>query len=487
MGHALDTPATFELGLSRFPESQPLRDLMWVMDRPLHRCHTLGPVLLTHGHVFPEQKGRSPRSRPPAPAPAPVVEGIEVPTSFGPHPRLLLDKAGLDAMRTRVLSGEEPWQTAWKQLQASADAAIKRVPKWKPYTGDDPSAFYRSLLPQAEATRDLALAWWITKQEKYADAARRIIGSWFAAQPLPGTLFPADHPSAGVKGMMIPRSILPMIWAYDILAGGDALTEADRTAFANWLRALVPQLKEGALYWKKNGYFDAQYFQNHLAGENMGLVAIGITCGDAELLSYAVNSAENTRDFLDLVEGLILMPGDEVYYRDLPGAPAPQAGEIIDRYRHFQMAGHVEGYVSKPNRGLQYAMLSSHLLGITAQMLATNGLDLWSYRAPGGENLRLPFSFYAPIYASMDASAQGGFYRGETERMTFGGDSRAIFEIAAARYPDDPAIARVLDREGRAKDTTELLGLEALLFGAPVAGETGSNPGLKQTSEAQSE
>jgi hypothetical protein len=161
---------------------------------------------------------------------------------------------------------------------------------------------------------------------------------------------------------MIPRSILPMIWAYDILAGGDALTEADRTAFANWLRALVPQLKEGALYWKKNGYFDAQYFQNHLAGENMGLVAIGITCGDAELLSYAVNSAENTRDFLDLVEGLILMPGDEVYYRDLPGAPAPQAGEIIDRYRHFQMAGHVEGYVSKPNRGLQYAMLSSHLL-----------------------------------------------------------------------------------------------------------------------------
>jgi hypothetical protein len=127
------------------------------------------------------------------------------------------------------------------------------------------------------------------------------------------------------------------------------------------------------------------------------------------------------------------------------------------------------------------------LLGITAQMLATNGLDLWDYRAPGGENLRLPFSFYAPIYASMDASAQGGFYRGETERMTFGGDSRAIFEIAAARYPNDPAIGKVLDREGRGKDTTELLGSEALLFGAPVAGETGSNPGLKQTSEAQRE
>jgi hypothetical protein len=80
-------------------------------------------------------------------------------------------------------------------------------------------------------------------------------------------------------------------------------------------------------------------------------------------------------------------------------------------------------------------MLSSHLLAITAQMLATNGLDLWDYRAAGGENLRLPFSFYAPIYSSMDATAQGGFFRGEQERMTLGGDSRAIFEIAAARYP----------------------------------------------------
>ena len=300
---------------------------------------------------------------------------------------------------------------------------------------------------------------------------------------MPGTIFPADRPAAGVKGMMIPRSILPMIWAYDILAGGDALTEADRTGFTGWLRALVPQLKEGALYWKENGYFDAQYFQNHLAGENMGLVAIGITCGDAGLLSYAVNSAENTRDFLDLVEGLILMPGDEVYYRDLPGAPAPQAGEIIDRYRHFEMAGHADGYVSKPNRGLQYAMLSSHLLAITAQMLANNGLGLWSYQAPGGENLRLPFAFYAPIYASMDVSAQGGYYRGEQERITSGGDSRAIFEIAAARYPDDPAIGKVLQREGRAQDTTGLLGSEALIFGANPDGKAGDHSDVKKASE----
>ena len=469
LGKAGDSPAAFELGLARYPDSQPLRDLLWVMDRPIHRCHTLGPVLLTHGHVFPEQKGLSPRPKPPAPPPAPVVEGIKVPEKFGPHPRLMLDKAGLDAMRERALSGQEPWQTAWSGLQARAESAIAQLRKFQPYTEDDPFDFYKALLPQAQAARDLALAWWITGDAKYAKAARQIIGIWTEAKPQPGTIFTKDHKSAPNKGMLIPRSLLPMIWAYDILAGGDEMPENDRAAFTGWLQALVPQLKEGALIWEENGFFDAQFFQNHQAGENMGLVAIAVASGDADLLRFAVNSAENNRDFLNLVEGLILMPGDEVYYRDLPGAPAPQAGEIMDRYRHFQMAGHVDDYVTLPNRGLQYCLLSSHLLAITAQILATNGLDLWDYRAPGGENLRLPFAFYAPIYASMDASAEGGFYRGEQERMTSGGDSRAIFEIAAARYPDDPAIGRVLDRDGRTRDTTGLLGFEALIFGAKSA------------------
>lgn len=471
LGKAGDSPAAFELGLARYPDSKPLRDLLWVMDRPIHRCHTLGPVLLTHGHVFPEQAGLSPRPKPPAPPPAPVVEGIEVPDKFGPHPRLLLDKAGLDAMRERALSGQAPWQTAWNGLQARADSAIARLGKFQPYTEDDPFGFYKALLPQAQAARDLALAWWITGDAKYAKAARQLIGIWTQAKPQPGTIFTKDHKSAPNKGMLIPRSLLPMIWAYDILAGGDEMPEGDRTAFTGWLQTLVPQLKEGALIWEENDFFDAQFFQNHQAGENMGLVAIAIACGDADLLRFAVNSAENNRDFLNLVGGLILMPGDEVYYRDLPGAPAPQAGEIMDRYRHFEMAGHVEGYETKPNRGIQYAMLSSHLLAITAQMLSTNGLDLWGHRAPGGENMRLPFAFYAPIYSSMDAAAQGGFYRGEQERLTFGGAPRAVFELAAARYPDDPAIGKVLDWEGRGSDTTDLLGPEALVFGAGGAGQ----------------
>jgi hypothetical protein len=189
-------------------------------------------------------------------------------------------------------------------------------------------------------------------------------------------------------------------------------------------------------------------------------------------LAYAVNSQVNDRDYFDLIRGIVLMPDDTVYYREPPGAQAPQAGEIIDRYRHFQMGGHYGDYVTYPNRGLQYCMLSANLMAISAQMLATNGMDVWGWTADSGESIQLPFTFYAPIYATMDSGLQGGFYDGESSRLTRAGDSRALFEIAAAAYPDNESIAQVLEWPGRWSDVSILLGNEALLFGNEQVSDT---------------
>lgn len=124
---------------------------------------------------------------------------------------------------------------------------------------------------------------------------------------------------------------------------------------------------------------------------------------------------QTTRAFLDHIEGLILMPGDEVYYRNLLGAPAPQVGEIIERHRHCQMTGH-------------------------------GGLREQAQPRP-------------PIR------------------------HRVIFEIAAARYLDDPPIGKVLKRERRAQDTTELLCFEALISGANPASKAGDHSCARETSE----
>lgn len=469
LGQAGDSPSLFELGLRRYPQSEPLRQLVWILDRPLYSGHLLGPVLLTHGIVFPEQAGLSPREAPAEPAAYPVVTGLGEIAINENHPRLLLDRAGLDAMRTRALSGAPGWTEAWDSLRSRADAALLR--KATPYLGSEPYVFYNLMLPQAQAARDLALAWWISGESTYREAAATFIRRWADASPAPGTLFPSDA-SANGKGMLISRSTLPLLWAYDLLAGGDALTADEEAAFKAWVRQLVPQVKDGARIWKANGYFDHQFYQNHLAGENMGLVAMALTLGDETLLEYAFNTLANDRDFLDLCRGLILMPGDTVYYREPPGALAPQAGEIIDRYRHFQLGGHYADYVTYPNRGLQYCMLSANLLAISAQMLATNGIDAWNWTSDNGESLELPFTFYAPIYANQDASLQGGFYAGETSRLTQAGDVRALFEIAASAYPQNETIASALEWPGRWTDVSILLGNEALIFGgSPDAGE----------------
>ena len=370
-------------------------------------------------------------------------------------------------MKARALSGDEPWVTAWDALRRRADDALERQGKFIPYVGGDPARFYRTLLPQAKAARDLALTWWITGDDRYATAANEIIARWVSARPLPGTTIPEDTDTLN-KGMMIPRSIFPLIWAHDILAGKDAVPSDTSTAFIAWLPELLDPIEHGAQLWHENNFFDRQYYQNHQIGETMGLIAIAIATGDSDLLRHAVNSGEDERDFLDLLAGLILAPGDEVYYREPPGTAEPQAGEIIDRYRHFELAGHFGDYVTHPNRGTQYSLLSTSLLALSAQMLATNGLDLWDYVALGGETLRQPFEFYAPLYAANDSSLQGGFYAGETDRLGKGGDSRAIFELGAHHFPDSSAIASALIHPNRALEVSELLGSEILIFGASV-------------------
>jgi Alginate lyase len=479
IGKGNDNGALFELGLARFPDSTSLPGAVWVSDRAKHSDDLAGPLVLTHGVVFPGQEGLRPRPTPPPTVPRPPDAAVVVPKSLPPHPRLVLDAAGLNAMKARALSGEAPWQESWEALKKQADKALANTPLYQPYTGSKSLDFFNTLLPQAQATRDLALAWWITGDVRYADAAKCLLARWAGATPLPGTEFSSSSDELA-KGMLIPRSLLPMIWAFDILAGGGALDDADSARFTAWLAALVPQIKDGNRIWRENEYFDHQDFQNHLVAENLGLIAIAVGTGDTELLAYAVNSTENERDTLDLIAGMILMPGDSVYYREPPGAAPPQAGEIMDRYRHFQMGGHFRDYVTHPNRGLQYGLLSAHLLALSAQILSNNGLDLWNYRAPGGETLELPFAFYAPFYAAMDSTLEGGFYAGETERMGLGDDNGAVFEIAARHFPRNEMIRRLLDRPGRAKNSTSLLGFEALIFGAQ-AGSIDSEAAAKRT------
>lgn len=378
------------------------------------------------------------------------------------HPRLILSRADLQRIRAEVESGARAER--WQALKQRADNLC--AGKWKPavYTGDDSKKFYLSAMRDGCAARDLALAYHLSGEEKYAEQAVAVLSAWLNAEPLSASEFDPEieYPNLG---MLVARGSFPLLYAWDLLAGDGKIPPELTVRFRAWLRILEAQIREGEHRWVLNDYFDRQYYNNHLIAGAAGLMAIGIMLGDEAVVQYSVDSPENPRDIKDLIAGLILMEGDAPYYRE-PPATAPQTGEIMDRYRHFEIGGHWKDYVTKPNRGLQYAGLSSSLLVIAAEMGRLNGIDLYRWVAPTGETLRQPLDFYADFYIQKDASIKGGFYTGEDSWIGVNETTtHAIWEVAAARFPNEPKFKEVLRNYNRGSMDLHLLGPVSLTHG----------------------
>ena len=276
----------------------------------------------------------------------------------------------------------------------------------------------------ASLARDLALSYYLTENVAYAEKAISILNSW--AEECKSVIYEIDASTS----MYIARSIFPMISAYDMLMNTSFNTEKTKLNIETWFKYLLPQIKSGVEHWKKNDYFSKQEYQNHLVAHVMGILALGIIFEDDELIGYALDSPENPRDFYELIEGCIFMEGDTPHHREDPNSPAPETGEIYDRYRHK----------TAPTKGLQYSHLTLSLLTTTARMCHNNGLDMFSYTAPSGENIGLSFKYYSDFYRLIDSCIKTSFYCGETNRIGKAGDDHGLFEIGMRYYPENNEI-----------------------------------------------
>ncbi|MFI4912189.1 MAG: alginate lyase family protein [Sedimentisphaeraceae bacterium JB056] len=385
-----------------------------------------------------------------------VYSQIVVPQIDQPHPRLLMKQADIDIMNQRITNEAEPWYSAYVSLKSSADNGLSSSPD--PYTGRDSSEFYQSCRTQGTVARNLAIAYLATGNDNYAQKAISYISAWSTAEPLPASDFDPEVRYAN-SGMEVPRSTIQIIWAYDLLYDHLLMTPEIKADFESWLRVLQAVIEEGINRWEINDYFGGQYYQNHLASHAMGLLMIGYVLGDRELVQYAVDSPDNPRDLVELIAGCILMEGDSQYYYDSLEWPVHD-GEIIDRYRHVQTDddGNWTPY------GLAYSSLTLNLLLLSAEMTYVNGLDFYSYTAPGGENLLLPFKYYAEFYIEEDACVKDGFYCGENVSRT----SAGFFELANMRYPDETSIVHYLNSIGRSKLRTDYIGTPVLTHGSSI-------------------
>ncbi|MFC3448292.1 alginate lyase family protein [Amycolatopsis speibonae] len=113
---------------------------------------------------------------------------FSVPSQAAPatftHPGVLISRPQLDFARTKVQAGAQPWKQAYDAMLSSPYASLSRSPKPRavvecgPYS--KPNIGCTDERQDAIAAYSLSLAWYITRDAKYATKAIEIMDAWSA-------------------------------------------------------------------------------------------------------------------------------------------------------------------------------------------------------------------------------------------------------------------------------------------------------------------
>jgi hypothetical protein len=124
------------------------------------------------------------------------------------HPGVLVSRSQLEFVRWMVLLRQQPWKTAYDQMLANPLAAADRAPK--PFVVVECGSFSNPNIGCTEERQDAlaayanALAWYITKDRKYAKKAIEIMDAWSAT--ITGHLQSNGPLQTGWAGSTWPRA-----------------------------------------------------------------------------------------------------------------------------------------------------------------------------------------------------------------------------------------------------------------------------------------
>ncbi|MFF1452808.1 alginate lyase family protein [Streptomyces sp. NPDC058274] len=105
------------------------------------------------------------------------------PATFA-HPGVTVSKSQLDFTRTKVLAGTQPWKGAYDQMLASKYASLTRTPAPRATVEcgsySNPNYGCTDEREDAIAAYTDALAWYITRDDRYAKKAIELMDAWSA-------------------------------------------------------------------------------------------------------------------------------------------------------------------------------------------------------------------------------------------------------------------------------------------------------------------
>ena len=161
-------------------------------------------------------------------------------------PNLVLTSEEVGEIRARITAGEEPWASAWTVfLQSHADAELGRAPDVDPgpFTGgvDVHSAFLK-LDEDSRAARNLAIAYILSDDIRYAQTAHDILVAW-SRESHPTTLEDYDSPDTG---QLQSWGAFSFAYAYDLSKASGLYTSDESAAVTDYFRRLTSALRGAA-------------------------------------------------------------------------------------------------------------------------------------------------------------------------------------------------------------------------------------------------
>lgn len=361
------------------------------------------------------------------------------------RPGMYLDQAEIDAVRSKVESGAEPWHTAFVRLKRHADKALAYRPFSVTFGGkaarggdihdywtDAPYAKSRDGIINpvndrtdyfiasdfSKAVRHLGLAWALTGDTRYAEKGVALLNAWMIN---PATRMNPRFTN-GQSRIELSTAMPAAFYGADLLSTFKDWKPRQRAAVSAWARALGRSARD----WSETNNFENW--------RHVLMASAGALTDDDNLLATAFDAWKNF----------------------LPVATRTDGAFVHELGR---------------TKSLGYSAYALNAMLQTAEIARHAGVDLYTFQLPDGRGLERSLDYHAPYLA--DPS------QWESPQITdYDGENAAIYELAYL-WRQKPAYKKVIRRWGRPMIEIRVLGPMTLThaFGAYVFAVSPRTPG----------
>jgi Alginate lyase len=297
------------------------------------------------------------------------TSALTAPATFT-HPGVLVGRSQLDLIRSKVNAGAQPWKAAYDQMMASSYASLSRTAKPRAVVEcgsySNPNYGCTDERQDALAAYTLALAWYVTRDSRYADKAIEIMNAWSAVI--------TDHTNSnaplqtGWAGSSWPRAAEIIRYTYT------GWTSTAVTRFATMLRTVyLPEVINGS---NSNGNWELSMME----------AALGISVFLEDRTSYDRAVAK----FRGRVPAYIYLTGDGSLPKGPPNSGIDTSAEIIKYWQN--QSTFVDGLSQETCRDFTHTGYGISAISHFAETTRIQGQDLYPEI---GERLRHALGFHS--------------------------------------------------------------------------------------------